>query len=380
MKVNRPWFPTAFFMFWKTFIFEFFHMKSVFIFNPETDIVLGLNKDSYTPNKHIAYFRKRLSLLPALYANAGDIIVVTGSEDNEFSFYPFFDIAEAKELRIVRLDNLKSFINDESEPIAFRPWGWNREILKRLSRNHISFTLLPSLSFIERLRILSNRRLTIDFFKKYCYDNKFQSPRYLQTIEDIDDFIDSTPSFCLKAPWSSSGRGVIFSNSLSRNKIIEWAGGILKTQGGVMGENFYPRKMDFASEWIVTDKEIEYSGLSLFKSDNNGKYCGNRLLPQHEIENIIHTNSDWSPKILNCQKDFIRTYIQPFYQGPLGFDMLVTEDGYINPCVEINIRYTMGHVAIAVERQMTNDTNPDIAHLLKEKFHDGIFSVQDYIN
>ena len=60
--------------------------------------------------------------------------------------------------------------------------------------------------------------------------------------------------------------------------------------------------------------------------------------------------------------------------------MLVTEDGYINPCVEINIRYTMGHVAIAVERQMTNDTNPDIAHLLKEKFHDGIFSVQDYIN
>ena len=140
----------GFFYVLENFIFEFFHMKSVFIFNPETDIVLGLNKDSYTPNKHIAYFRKRLSLLPALYANAGDIIVVTGSEDNEFSFYPFFDIAEAKELLIVRLDNLKSFINDESEPIAFRPWGWNREILKRLSR-----IIFPS-PYSHRCRLLND--------------------------------------------------------------------------------------------------------------------------------------------------------------------------------------------------------------------------------
>ena len=36
----------------------------------------------------------------------------------------------------------------------------------------------------------------------------------------------------------------------------------------------------------------------------------------------------------------------PWYEGPVGVDMLVTSDGNLHPCIEINWRMTMGMVAV----------------------------------
>ncbi|MDE6409380.1 MAG: hypothetical protein K2K81_03930, partial [Muribaculaceae bacterium] len=192
-------------------------------------------------------------------------------------------------------------------------------------------------------------------------------------------FISSKNSVCLKAPWSSSGRGVIFSDQNSREKILQWASGFLKTQGGVMGEFHYNKRIDFASEWLVAEDEITFRGLSLFQSDAKGKYLGNRLMRQADIERLLKAESKWKDEILICQRDFISKYISPHYRGPLGFDMLVTDKGDVNPCVEINLRQTMGHVAIEVEKQMNDSNKTEIAYCLKKYFPDGVFSVNNFI-
>ena len=36
------------------------------------------------------------------------------------------------------------------------------------------------------------------------------------------------------------------------------------------------------------------------------------------------------------------------YVGPVGIDMLADKDGRVNPCVEINLRHTMGMTAAAL--------------------------------
>ena len=36
------------------------------------------------------------------------------------------------------------------------------------------------------------------------------------------------------------------------------------------------------------------------------------------------------------------------YEGPVGVDMMVLHDRMIHPCVEINLRRTMGHVALNI--------------------------------
>jgi hypothetical protein len=36
------------------------------------------------------------------------------------------------------------------------------------------------------------------------------------------------------------------------------------------------------------------------------------------------------------------------YSGPFGIDMMIIKDGFLHPCVEINLRRTMGHVALSL--------------------------------
>jgi hypothetical protein len=36
------------------------------------------------------------------------------------------------------------------------------------------------------------------------------------------------------------------------------------------------------------------------------------------------------------------------YEGPFGIDMMICDGSLLHPCVEINLRRTMGHVALAL--------------------------------
>ena len=47
-------------------------------------------------------------------------------------------------------------------------------------------------------------------------------------------------------------------------------------------------------------------------------------------------------------------WLRARYVGPLGVDLLITPTG-IHPCVEINLRRTMGHVAVTLGKQQTPD-------------------------
>ena len=38
------------------------------------------------------------------------------------------------------------------------------------------------------------------------------------------------------------------------------------------------------------------------------------------------------------------------YEGPFGIDMMIVKGGLLHPCVEINLRRTMGHVALSIGR------------------------------
>ena len=82
---------------------------------------------------------------------------------------------------------------------------------------------------------------------------------------------------------------------------------------------------------------------------------GNLLAPEEEKRMIL---DKWIPTSLTDMiRDRICTYIptmlHPHYAGPLGIDMMVVsrhdQQGFLlHPCVEINLRRTMGHVALAL--------------------------------
>ena len=122
----------------------------------------------------------------------------------------------------------------------------------------------------------------------------------------------------------------------------------------------YEKVMDFAMEFTATESGIRYEGLSLFAT-NNGAYTGNILATENVKREMI---SRYYPV---CLLDIVREKIIAFldladYRGPFGIDMMFvraegaskTSQLLLHPCVEINLRRTMGHVALA----MTKRVNP----------------------
>ena len=62
------------------------------------------------------------------------------------------------------------------------------------------------------------------------------------------------------------------------------------------------------------------------------------------------------------------SYLSGLYQGPFGVDMMIVSGGangfLLNPCIEINLRRTMGHVANSVRK--TNDTSVEFMHIVHD--------------
>jgi len=159
----------------------------------------------------------------------------------------------------------------------------------------------------------------------------------------------------LKAPWSSSGRGLRFVNTPDNIALQGWLHNLLQQQGSVMVEPYYRKVKDFGVEFESDGAgSVRVLGLSLFHT-SNGAYTGNILATEEEKSESL---TRYIPtELLHFVEEKICQCLGPClagkYRGPFGIDMMVVarEDGdgfLLHPCVEINLRRTMGHVAIAL--------------------------------
>lgn len=351
-------------------------MAVVHIFNPETDFALGHDKDFYTPPKHVVRFRERLALLPALFALPHEYILIPDNIERKTAELPFFDITKIKNLSLVSYNELKnnSDLTSLREASDYRPWGWNKDLRRRLLEAGVEKGLLPDNERLKKLRELSHRCSTVSFFKENAsLTSSILPPQCLHSLEEAAEFLNKHRPICFKAPWSSSGRGIAFSDNMSDEKILEWAHGVIRSQNTVMAEQALNRKIDFASEWMIENKTIEFCGFSLFKSSGRGKYQGNFLMSQDLIESQIFCLPGWSKEILDAQRQFLVKHVAPSYSGPVGIDMFATTET-INPFVEMNLRNTMGHISISLTKTLGSPDNNFLSQLLKKYFPSGTFN------
>ena len=134
-----------------------------------------------------------------------------------------------------------------------------------------------------------------------------------------------------------------------------WLQNVIAKQGSVLVEPYYNKVKDFGME-VVSDGcgNVDYVGLSLFQT-LNGAYTGNVLASEEEKKEMIN---HYIPEcLLGTVQEKICACMGPLlkdrYAGAFGIDMMVVRrddgDGFLlHPCVEINLRRTMGHVAISL--------------------------------
>ena len=313
-------------------------MARLLVFNPDHDYALAHGGAYYCPPAPVVKLARELYRLPACWGEEGDYVLRPDGMAESIG-------CGAPE----RVEALRGRIE------SVEPWGWNAALKHRLVELGCDLSLLPDDEELEKLRRLSHRRISIS-----CNEALGSPlvPKECFSEEEAMDFRKENPGCYFKMPWSSGGRGVIATEEVTEEKTREWVRGSIRRQGSVMAERRIDRKLDFATLWnIDPEGTVMMEGLSVFRSDGRGKYGGNLREPQARLQAMIREAAPtYSEAVAERQKRFIEEHIAPHYRGKLGIDMAVDSAGTIYPCVELNLRRTMGHVALEEMRAVESET------------------------
>lgn len=281
------------------------------IFNPGHEEALATNTPYYTDSKAAKTLAADLQALPAHWAKEGDCWTMPS-------------------------------VWDEVQRIV--PWGWNSALVHRLRNAGAPDRLLPTEEVLAQWRQLSSRQTAVELLPKI---SSFRS-LWCENMAAVEAGIKEWRKVYIKAPWSSSGRGILrtdgrFSNS-EAGRVRRW----LERQGAVVIEPLYRKKRDFALEFSVSQEGIVYEGLSVFTTEGAGAYAGNVVAAEDFLRTLLPDLSSTITEVTQVLEERLLGR----YEGVLGVDMMWLESGEIHPCVEINFRRTMGWVALQLRKYL----------------------------
>lgn len=312
-------------------------MISAHIFNPEHDFALAAGPAGYTPPASVVALRDQLAWIPILWRSAGDLLIIESTSPRRYDSIP----------GVFRLGESAPSLLHSVERIL--PWGWDEPLCRRLLAAGFPARLLPSADSLRRLRQLSHRRTALLLARHLDgeVDGLFAGKRFEATdVGTVMQHLAHNPALFLKAPWSSSGRGVLRTCTASPRQVEQWVRGIVRRQGSVIVEPELPRVLDCATLWTMQGGKARFRGVSVFETSPRGKYICNLYASQKTLLQEINARTpDLTPDLISRISGALEETAGD-YEGPLGIDMIVDSAGRLHPCVEINFRMTMGHVAL----------------------------------
>lgn len=327
-------------------------MSKLFVFNPEHDLALASNLANFTSPHAGRQLRADLCYLPALWAGSDDYVLVENVELAGRLYGRLRARVGGGPAYFVDKYQLSSIDIDKVEP-----WGWNLALRSTLIRYGVRPEACASEIEIDAVRACSHRRHTVEVLRQLGWEEPIEA----MSVEMVEERLSLTPRLVIKAPWSSSGRGVRFIDGTLTDYHRGWIRNTIQQQGSVMIEPYYSKIKDFGMEFeCLPNGQIRYLGLSLFDT-HNGAYIGNIIASEEDkIEMISHyVPVDYIYSVREKVMDAMGDVIGLRYTGPFGVDMMIVKpsclhhsqgfegnSNLIHPCVEINLRRTMGHVAI----------------------------------
>lgn len=346
-------------------------LPDVYLFNPSCDFAIANGSKNWQPNKTLQKMEADLAVLPMLFAQPNDFVMVGELPDSYFlktlrqlSFViPRFILK--KELSENRL-----FLDEPKNRLL--PWGWSPVAHKFLtplksSCSH-SFQNSPVFQWSPEHKAISSRKFAFDILNTVINSlsvnwtiKETQLPIICNTPSDIEKAVADLGNLILKAPWSSSGRGLQpITKTPIHPKVWEKINSVISEQGFIMAEPMLNKVHDMAFLFELKNGFTRFLGVSHFFTNNKGQYGGNWLngLPENQ-----------SPELTDFIKICIEELKKPLinaignslmakhHEGVFGIDTLIyrntNNELRINPCLEINIRHTMGMISLRLEKWLS---------------------------
>ena len=320
----------------------------IYYFNPAHDMALANNTPFYMAPDEIVRMTYDLAVLPAWYAREGKV-----------------KIDEWRQVELLRSQiGCAGLFPDvqwtlEWESGEYMPWGWDPALLRTLRLAGVSEDCLLTDPQMERIRGLSGRQHCVEMLELLGKTpGVCGEARVCGSLQEVRYFMSEVGEVVLKSPWSGSGRGLLKVSPATWTDSVEgWVRRVLRTQGGIMAEPLYEKVRDFAMEFFADGAGgLFFLGYSLFDTDLHGNYKENRLLSDDRIVRILsaYVPASLLEQVRSELMAGLSSLLKNDYKGYLGVDMMICRvDGTfrIHPCVEINMRQTMGMVAVQLSEQ-----------------------------
>jgi len=318
-------------------------------------------------------FENELSSLPCLLAQREDIVLTQMVPDQQFT-----ERLEKAEFTLPVFQTIESLLSDPvllSKDKGFLfPWGWSPAAHKRLSPLKAGcsqeFLNSPVCDWRDIHRELYSRKSALTILQSIVneanLDFLLKTSDIGEVCTDHDQIIALQQKWgkvVVKAPWSSSGRGLQILrpdqyNQTNRQVIT----GYLRQQGFVVVEPWHNKVLDLSFQFFsFANSRIEFMGLSSFSTDQSGRYIGNYLqeLPPVLAPDLQYFLNQTIGKVtLAIKKALNESCYSTDYYGWLGVDAIIfrTTDGklHFHPCIEINCRFTMGAIALSLRTHLSD--------------------------
>lgn len=314
-------------------------------FNPQNDLALAADVKRYTPPAKALRLSAAAQLLPMWYGEKGDMVKTYRPVDSSW-----LNFMRSK------FDLEPTVYHGEAELIeACEPWGWSKDALCRFVDAGISPALLPTAQQLDYLRLLSHRRTSITLQNLLSRELPFELPPQPIECRSVSECLGAVKRFngeaFIKLPYSSTGRGVFDIRTVPLQRVGIHAENMLRRQGSVMVEKALDKIRDFAMLFRSQNGVVKFMGYSAFEIPQGVSYSGNILMPDDMIRKTWlgqYVDPSCLSLIEKRLEIILGDLIGGIYTGYLGIDMMLYAEGNeirIDPCVELNLRMTMGVVA-----------------------------------
>ena len=180
----------------------------------------------------------------------------------------------------------------------------------------------------------------------FTHSPNLPGARLLMTADELRDFLKTChyPAV-LKTCFGLAGRGKWILNQASDLKAEVFEE--FKKGDGIIGEPWVDRDFDFSTQWIIGD-EIQFLGATCLINTPDGHY--NKTLLNRPIPRL--------EEHLEIAKYPLKMIQERGYRGNVGIDAFIYE-GKLHPICEINLRKTMGWLALTLNRNICYESGEE---------------------
>lgn len=321
--------------------------QRIYLFNPDNDLALAHAVGYYTAPRFAQKMQADLCTLPMWYAPKGSMVLV--NDDRTRQWIETYSTKFQLGIKGITPEDLPKIHDAE-----FHPWGWSATLRQRLINMGVKPDNLPSEAQTRKIRNLAHRRNSIAIFQYFQAHTALHlppTPSEVNNFDEVSHFAITHPGSYIKMPWSGSGKGIYHAVDPASAEFERWCRGAIKRQGSVMCEIGLKRTLDFALEYECSDGFAKLIGYSVFESDSHSQYSSGVVASIEALYAKITAAYPHFHQVIPVITQAIGHIYAKHYEGYIGVDMLLYDnDGetLLDPCVEVNLRATMGLVTCMV--------------------------------